>query len=170
MSKKVLGGIIAIALIGWFAISYDGRPSNDLEGVPSLTQQTATTTNRTGGATTTKVATSSKKTSSASSASQPVSMSYQSALETYKGSLRLQLSGADFCQASPNTVTYKNGTSIMIDNRSSKARIVRIGTIGTYTIEGYGFRIIKLTSSALPATLLADCDTQQNVAKITIQK
>ncbi|MCX6706461.1 MAG: hypothetical protein NTV24_05195, partial [Candidatus Woesebacteria bacterium] len=41
-------------------------------------------------------------------------LTYARALTLYKDA-RIQL-GVD-CQASPNYVTYKNGTSIMIDNR-----------------------------------------------------
>jgi hypothetical protein len=92
-------------------------------------------------------------------------ISYEDALVQYRD-YRIQLNKD--CQAIPNNVTYKNGTSIMIDNRSSVERDVRVGS--NYTIPAWGFKIINLTSSTLPATWLVDCGAQQNVATILIQK
>jgi hypothetical protein len=93
------------------------------------------------------------------------SISYQQALVKYKDH-RIQL-GQD-CQATPTSVTYKNGTSIMIDNRSNVARTVKVGS--NYTINAWSFKVVNLTSSTLPATWLVDCGKQQNVATILIQK
>lgn len=160
ITKKTLIIIIAIVVIGWFALSAFNKPSGT-----ETWNQTATTTTVVAKATTTVK----KTTAPVPVASQPVTMSYQKALETYKDNLRLQLSGADFCQVSPNNVMYKNGTSIMIDNRSAKTRNIKIGSTA-YSIEGYGFKIVRLSSGTLPATLLMDCGTQQNIAKILLQK
>ncbi len=160
ITKKILLIIVVIVVIGWFAMSSFNTPADTIS--TETVSETATSTN-----TVTKVTTPVKKTV-APVASQPVSMSYQKALEIYKDNKRIQISGADFCQASPNNVMYKNGTSIMIDNRSSQTRTIKID--GTYTIEGYGFRIIKLSSGTLPATFLMDCNKQQNIAKILLQK
>jgi hypothetical protein len=93
------------------------------------------------------------------------SISYADALVKYKDA-RIQLD--DDCQAFPNSVTYKNGTSIMIDNRSGVTRTVKVG--GAYTIKAYSFKIIKLDRPTLPETLLIDCDNYQNVATILVQK
>ncbi len=92
-------------------------------------------------------------------------MTYAQALATYADK-RIQLDTT--CQAHPNNVTYKNGTSIMIDNRSPQAVSVHIGA--TYAVKAYGFKIIKLTSATLPSTLLIDCGVSQNVATILLQK
>lgn len=161
ITKKTLMVIVAVVVIGWFAMSAFNNPAVTETGTPGT--QKATTT-----APVAKTTTTVKKTV-VPVASQPVTMSYQKALETYKDNLRLQLSGADFCQVSPNNVMYKNGTSIMIDNRSAKTRSIKIGST-SYSIEGYGFKIVKLSSSTLPATLLMDCGTQQNIAKILLQR
>lgn len=164
INKKILVGIVAVIAIGWFVLSSSDKSvvTDDMENTVPTTQ-IATSTKPVAKATTTV-----KKTS-VPLASQPVSLSYQSALELYKDNKRIQLSGADFCQVSPNNVMYKNGTSIMIDNRSAQIRTIKIG--GTsYSIEGYGFKIVKLSSATLPATLLMDCNQQQNVAKILLQK
>ncbi len=92
-------------------------------------------------------------------------ISYANALVKYKDA-RIQL-GTN-CQASPNNVTYKDNTSIMIDNRSAVARTVKVGS--TFPIKAWGFKIVKLSSSTLPATWYVDCDKSQNVATILIQK
>lgn len=94
-----------------------------------------------------------------------VSISYANALIKYKDT-RLQLDKT--CQASPNNVTYKNGTNIMIDNRAPVARTVKVGS--TFSIKAWGFKIVKISSPTLPATWLVDCGTSQNVATILIQK
>lgn len=158
-----MGVVVAIVVLGLFAFSFFNKPIvTDTETIVPVTE-TATSTKPVA-----KAATTVKKTS-VPLANQPVSLSYQSALELYKDNKRIQLSGADFCQASPNNVMYKNGTSIMVDNRSAQTRTVKIG--GTsYSLEGYGFKIVKLSSVTLPATLLMDCNQQQNVAKILLQR
>lgn len=92
------------------------------------------------------------------------SLSYAQALIDYKGA-RLQLDKT--CQASPDNMTFKNGASIMLDNRAPVSRTVKVGS--TYTIKPYGFRIIKLSSSTVPVTYLVDCDKSQNVATILLQ-
>ncbi|MDE2030941.1 MAG: hypothetical protein KGI58_01630 [Patescibacteria group bacterium] len=95
-----------------------------------------------------------------------VSISYTNALAKY-ADRRIQLD--NMCQASPNTVTYKDNTGIMIDNRSAETRTVKIGT--NYTIKPYGFKIIVLPDVYLKSkTLLVDCDASQNVATILIQE
>ena len=92
-------------------------------------------------------------------------LSYQQALTKYKDK-RIQLDTK--CQATPNNVTYKNNTSIMIDNRSPVARTLKIG--GVVSVKAWGFKIVNLSSTKLPATWLVDCDKSQNVATILIQK
>lgn len=156
--KKVLIGIVIVAGLVWYMNSGSGSPS----GTATSTTPTTNT------ATTAKTTTTVKKTV-VPVASQPVSLSYQQALQTYTGSLRIQLSGDAFCQANPTNVMFKNGTSIMIDNRSANARTIRIGSTA-YSLTGYGFKIVKLSSTVLPTTLVMDCGTQQNIARITLQK
>lgn len=93
------------------------------------------------------------------------SLSYANALIQYKDR-RIQLDLS--CQASPNNVTYKDGTSIMLDNRSPSTRTVKLGS--TYSIKPWGFKIVKLDSATVPATWYMDCDGSQNVATVLIQK
>lgn len=73
------------------------------------------------------------------------------------------------CQATPNAATYKNGTTVMLDNRSEETRSIVIGG-RTYTVPGLSYAIVKLTSAKLPATYMVDCDFQQNIATILLQR
>jgi hypothetical protein len=92
-------------------------------------------------------------------------LAYADALKKY-ASKRLQVTPT--CQITPNNVTYKNGTTIMIDNRSDKAKSIKIGS--TFSVPAYGFKIVTLSSATLPATYLIDCDKQQNAGTIILQK
>ena len=92
-------------------------------------------------------------------------MSYAEALAKYKDR-RIQFDQS--CQATPNNMTFKNGTTIMLDNRAGVARNININ--GPVSIKAYGFKIITLSSNTLPKTILVDCGTGQNVATILIQK
>jgi hypothetical protein len=100
-----------------------------------------------------------------------VTIAYADALVKYANT-RIQLDMPDIkgsaCTATPSSVTYKNGTTIMIDNRTPNVVTVKVGV--PYTVKGYGFKLINLSSSTLPATWLIDCGSQQNVATILIQK
>ena len=72
------------------------------------------------------------------------------------------------CQVTPQNPTYKNGTSIMLDNRSANARTVVVG--GTkYDLTAYGFRIVTLSSSSVPKELAVSCGSSGNVGKILLQ-
>jgi hypothetical protein len=93
------------------------------------------------------------------------SLSYQQALLKYKDA-RLQLDKV--CQASPDKMTFKNNALLMVDNRAPVSRTVRVGSV--FPIKAYGFKIVKLSSTTLPATWKVDCDASQNVATILIEK
>ena len=93
-------------------------------------------------------------------------ISYANALTKY-ADRRIQLDLT--CQAHPSSVTYKDNTGIMIDNRSSQSRVVKVGT--TFTIKPWGFKIVVLPDVYLTTkTLLVDCGQYQNVATILIQE
>ena len=95
----------------------------------------------------------------------PASMTYQQALTVYKDR-RIQFDKV--CQAIPNNVTFKNNTTVMLDNRADLTRTLNIG--GTVSIKPFGFKLLKLSSSTLPKTILVDCGNGQNVATILLQK
>ncbi len=118
---------------------------------------------------TASTATEPESTQDVSNPSSPVaaaSISYRDALVKY-ADRRIQLDPV--CQAHPNTVTYKDNSGIMMDNRSANTRTVKVGT--TFTIKPYGFKIVVLPDIYLKSkTLLVDCDKYQNVATILVQE
>ncbi|MEI6022423.1 MAG: hypothetical protein WCQ32_01090 [bacterium] len=77
---------------------------------------------------------------------------------------RIQFGNA--CQAMPTTSTYKVGTDILLDNRSADAATIVIGG-QTYKLGSYGFQVAHLTTEG---TFLVDCNNQQNVTTIVVQK
>ena len=95
-----------------------------------------------------------------------VPIAYNNALVQY-ADRRIQLDKN--CQATPNNVTYKDNTGIMIDNRSAQTRTIKVGT--TFTIKPWGFKIVVLPDIYLKSkTILVDCDKYQNVATILVQE
>lgn len=82
----------------------------------------------------------------------------------------------DVCQAIPNSITVKNGASIMLDNRFSEQRFVTLDN-RKYTLTAHGFQIITLSSRILPHVVAIDCGGPKssnqiyiNVAQILIQR
>lgn len=73
------------------------------------------------------------------------------------------------CQAVPTETTFKNGTSVMFDNRSGDARTIKVGNTA-HVLAGYGYKIINLASPTLPATFSLGCGSAVNVGKILLQK
>ena len=90
---------------------------------------------------------------------------YTQLVKQYEGK-RIQFD--ERCQVTPKDPTYKNGTSIMLDNRSATPRTVMVG--GTkYDLVSYGYRIVTLSSSSLPKELAVSCGSSGNVGKILLQ-
>ncbi|MEK7604089.1 MAG: hypothetical protein AAB461_03180 [Patescibacteria group bacterium] len=73
------------------------------------------------------------------------------------------------CQAIPPNTTYKNNTKVMFDNRSGDARVITIGGV-KYNFPGYGYKILNIYGSKLPASVSFDCGAAVNVGSILIQK
>lgn len=93
---------------------------------------------------------------------------YSAAVKQYEGK-RIQFDM--YCQAIPTSLVFKNGTSVMLDNRSGDARTIKIGNT-SYYLAGYGWKIVTLSvaSSQLPATLWINCGSAVNVSKILLQQ
>lgn len=132
--------VLVLVVLGFWSMSKNSAPVYD---------QTMDSVEDTGGATGAPAA----------------SISYQNALVKYKDA-RIQLD--KICQASPDKMTFKNGTNIMVDNRAPVARTVKVGSV--FTLKAYSYKIVNLSSETLPATWYVDCDKSQNVATILIQK
>ena len=94
-------------------------------------------------------------------------LSYEQALAKYADA-RIQFDSA--CQATPSASTFRNGTLIMLDNRSADTRDIHLGSLGDISIKPWGFKLVQLSSSLLPNALAIDCGTNQNVSIITVQK
>ena len=91
--------------------------------------------------------------------------SYTEFVKEYEGR-RIQFD--ERCQVTPQNPTYKNGTSILLDNRSASAKTVTVG--GTkYDLIAYGYRVVTLSSSSLPKELAVSCGSSGNVGKILLQ-
>ena len=94
-------------------------------------------------------------------------ISYTDALAKY-ADRRIQFN--KICQATPNKVTYKDNTGVMLDNRSALARTIKVGT-EVYSVKGYGFRIAVLPNVLLKSkSITVDCDKSNNVATILVQE
>ncbi len=101
------------------------------------------------------------------SAPTPAPLSYARALELYAAK-RIQFDAG--CQAIPNAATFKNGTLIMLDNRSGENRVIHMGSLGNYSVKAWGFKIVDLSSDMLPNPMAVDCGPMENVAIVTVQR
>jgi hypothetical protein len=105
-------------------------------------------------------------TSKSSPGSAAQAQTYSQLVEQYKG-YRIQFDEA--CQASPTNASFKNGQSVMFDNRSASAKTIKIGSL-SYSFQPYGYKILTLSSQTLPKTLSLSCGTSVNVGQIMLEK
>lgn len=95
-------------------------------------------------------------------------LTYEAALGMYRDR-RIQI---DNCTSQPYQVTYKNGTKIMLDNRSGDPVEIRING-QVYRMWEYEFRIVTLYSKQVPKNLQVDCimidQPAYNIANILLQ-
>jgi len=94
---------------------------------------------------------------------------YEQALNDFRDR-RIQLEN---CVADPSTVTYKTGTKVMFDNRSSEPTEIKLDG-RPVRLWGYEFRIVTLSSRSLPHTIDVDCEwlgePSYNIARILLQQ
>lgn len=98
-------------------------------------------------------------------ATTPKPKSYSQLVQEY-ADRRIQFD--ERCQATPENITYKNGTTVMLDNRSSQSRVVTIGGV-KYSLAGYGYKLVTLNNPQLPKELLISCGAGVNVGRILLQ-
>ena len=72
------------------------------------------------------------------------------------------------CQTTPRTSTFKNNSNILLDNRSSTAKVITVGGV-KHSLSGYGYKVITLSSPTLPRDISLDCGSAYNVGKILLQ-
>lgn len=94
------------------------------------------------------------------------SVSNYSQLVKEYGSRRLQFD--ERCQMTPVSPTFKNGTKIMLDNRSGTAKTISVDA-KNYQIIAYGYQVITLSGSSLPRTMAVNCGSSVNVGRILLQ-
>lgn len=89
-----------------------------------------------------------------------------SQLVTQYGSNRIQFNAS--CQASPSSVVFKNGTSILLDNRSNQTQVISLNG-ASYTLVPFGYRVVTLSSTSLPKAIGVTCNEQVNTSTINLQ-
>ena len=82
------------------------------------------------------------------------------------GSHRIQFDAN--CQMTPVNPVYKNGTSILLDNRSSKALTITLNG-KTYSLQAFGYWVVNLSSTTLPQQLHIGCNASPNIGMILLQ-
>ena len=147
--------VVLVVVLGYWLM---GRDGNFLSDNMSPGEETAMPSNSPAAKTPAK--------KSAAPTSVPTSLRpYGDLVKEYEGK-RIQFD--ERCQMVPSNSTYKNGTNIMLDNRSSNPVSVKVGT-ASYSLIGYGYQIINLSSSSLPKEMTVSCGTAGNVGKILLQ-
>lgn len=91
---------------------------------------------------------------------------YASALKKYAGNY-IQFNPS--CQAIPANVTFKNGTAVMFDNRSTKQITISLDD-NKFTIKPFDYLVMKVTSKVLPKTISVSCNSAYNVGQILLQQ
>ncbi|MBI4117237.1 MAG: hypothetical protein HY451_00895 [Parcubacteria group bacterium] len=92
---------------------------------------------------------------------------YSSLVAQFEGK-RIQFD--DNCQMIPPSITYKNGTRIMLDNRAGQSRVIVIDN-NQFIFPAYSYKLVTLRSRNLPYTVkINKCDDLVNVGQILIQR
>lgn len=165
-SKKqlILGAVGVLLLVGIILLSTSNKtkaPSEALDQNASSTQANTDTNTSSGAASSTATTT----------ASQPTikpALTYTQAINAYKDR-RIQFDAT--CGVIPLQLNAKNKTTIMLDNRASQPRTVYLDRTA-YNLGALGFRLVTLTypTASLPRTVILDCGTGRNSAKILVQQ
>jgi len=142
--------VVLVAVLGYWLMGGGGKLAGDFFASPTASPSPSPTA---------------KAYKPGSSPVATPSKSYSDLVKEYEGRI---IQFGDRCQVTPLNPTYKNGTSIMLDNRSSEARTVKVGD-KSYNLQGYGYWIINLSSSSLPKELSINCGAALNVGKILLQ-
>ena len=96
----------------------------------------------------------------------PGAVNYSELVNVYAGR-RIQF--GQYCEALPNKLSLKNGAKIMLDNRSGDRRTISVRN-QSFSIMGYGYQLVSLTSKTLPTTLNINCGSAVNVGQILLQQ
>ncbi|KKT50395.1 MAG: hypothetical protein UW43_C0007G0012 [Candidatus Yanofskybacteria bacterium GW2011_GWA1_44_21] len=164
MSKQTIVWVIVIAVAGygiWMVTKNNGSigptgdnvsPSPSVSG-SSVSSGTKSSTKTTGGGT-----------------ASGTNVSYSDILSQYK-TKTIQFNAQ--CQATPGQMALKTGEKILLDNRSSDTKTLKLDA-DTYTLAGYSWKVVTVkTSKALPYMMGIDCRSAggvtENTATINLQ-
>lgn len=146
MNKLILVAVIAVAFIGVLFLT--NRFGGNEEGEPFLTPGEVFEVGEEG--------------------TEPAaSQNYTRLVAQFEGR-RIQFD--ENCQMIPPSVTYKNQTQVMLDNRSAEARTIVIAG-SQLNFPPYGYKIVTLRSGVLPySATITKCDDSVNIGQILIQR
>jgi hypothetical protein len=160
-SKKIryiIIGVVVIAVLGvciYLSMqNQGGKTGNSQPGAQNSNTQNAQTAVGT-------------QTPAATSTTQ----SYASAIKTYAGRrIQFSFNSSNYCTMVPSiNISFKNGTNIMLDNRSNKATTIYLDG-QAYSLKAFGFKIVYLVTSAkLPHTVRVDCGSGKNNDSIILK-
>jgi len=152
MTKKtfwLIVVVIILIILGWMIF-------NKNESIPGSSENTISPT-PTASVAVKKPATVKPKTNADDS------LTYADALKAY-GDKRVQFDG--ICQATPYQFTIRNGAKIMLDNRASNGKIIKMEN-QTYNLTGYGFKVVTISSSKpMPYDITVSCSTTDTKSSI----
>ncbi len=164
MKKQYLwGAVVVAALIAFWAIQQKDGSIKKLVDNLNLGPLTLVSSSPTPSISTSATPKSSVKATPKATVS---AGTYGQLVDQYVGK-RIQFD--QYCQANPRSATFKNDTTIMLDNRSGDARIVTVGGV-QHSLGGYGYKLVTVSSAVLPKTLNLNCGAAVNVGQILLQK
>lgn len=156
LNKKNLYIIIAvIILVVVISIIYALMQQNNSNTAQPTNNQNQTTNNNP---------------TTSNTATPTASLSYQQALKAYTDKrIQFNINYNGACVAVPIHSVFKNGTKIMLDNRSAKTLTITLdGAVSN--IKAYDFKIVTLsTKSTLPHTTKVDCNGSKGVSQLILQ-
>ncbi len=149
----VIGGIYLGAKYGIFfkAPAPQTPESREQTQTATSTEQTATTT--------------AKQQTKTTKPIQPEEVPYAQAVNLFAGR-RVQITTN--CQLLPAYMVLKNGTNIMIDNRTGEATNIWIDG-KEYRLGAFNYKIVYLLKQPLPYTVRIDCGSGKNNGQIILQ-
>ena len=168
MNKKlawILVGVAGVAvLVMW------GNPDKEVPSPLSFLNGDETSPSPTPSATPKKVATPKPAAQSAATSSNTTDYT-RLATDFIKVGGLIQFN--DRCQPTPGQLTIKAGSQVMLDNRSTVAKTIKLDTV-SYSLPAFTYRIITPTTNrSLPYNLTLDCQSSngstENGAIIKLQ-
>lgn len=166
-AKKIIIGLLMVAVIvGIYAWGKFGSGANNQNGITNENSDNVSVSSSTTLTETSSTSTLASSSSPATTApAKPKTMSYTDAVNKYAGR-RIQFDSN--CVMTPATMSLRNNTDIMLDNRSPSPRSIFIDR-KEHRISGYSYKIVTMRYSPLPHIFTVDCGTGRNTGTIVVQ-